>query len=109
MEKQLTVLIQQLNQTASQLAKLIKRADIELAIGLKPGHTVRFSIRLGDQPWVKNIDLAPTLDLLTQPAEYRRKLAAEILRQKERAETIAELTLAIDRWQNGVSIKDPPL
>lgn len=103
MQKQLTALITELNQTATQLGKLIKRNDLELAIGLQPGHTTKFSLRLGQQPWLKNVDLPVTLDLLTQPTEYRRKLIAQLQIERVKVDRMTEISETIERWQDSVS------
>jgi hypothetical protein len=52
-----------------QAAKLLHRSDFQIAVVLRPGQRPRYAIKLGEQQWLKDIDLPSTLEIITAPKE----------------------------------------
>jgi hypothetical protein len=84
-------------------AQLLKRNDLNLCVQLTPGKRPRFAIRLGERPWIKDIDLPDTLTMITQQPEEAAKNAARLALTADTSKKLLTIYGDLTLWK-----EEPP-
>lgn len=95
----------------TRLAKLLKRADVEVAVLLRPAGAPRFAVRLGEQgTWIKDVNPIEVFDFMSKaikPDDYYKEVKTTI-EALEQAKKTSEVVDAINRWMEHTPASNPP-
>jgi len=96
-----------LQEQIDDAAKLLKRSDLAVCIQLTPGKRPRYAIRLGEHPWIKDIDLPDTLTMICEDSAVAAKQAQTLAQEADDARRILEVYRHMMLWKE-TPASEPP-